>query len=550
MPNKLKRQGYSITDSAQNKRTTIIPVSNTGQTERSEELKPASTRTFQNNRQTTPEKKASLAEIANNSIFSGLSQFNKNLTSTLDFLLPTEFLGDYDFVSKVADYYSDQNDMYREKREDSVSDRSKFVQQGSELVSDTAAALPGATLALMTGGGSAAAQGGTAALTAASGAAQSGGMLANAANTVQSMMKNPMYWSSVGQTLGNNYQKTKENGASELQAIGSAFTSSLLNGAIEAGGGIETLPGVLKGGAGPATVWARSALTEGLEEPVQSTVSGLTEKLFFDRDKPFFSLTDSGAVINPGRMGQEFVTGTAVGGILGTGQLAGSRLYPSDPDVLAQRGDYSGYARELQEMIDRKKTAELMAEYKKHIENTPLTETPAAGTAKTHEFKNQTEYSQWLASAGAQDSELDTLEKYNAAKYNNASEYQLLSGYGRAVEKGDISPLVGFREYKQTGQLIQESVVGTRTPTGVQIESFAPHFIDRVIGQTSTSHAGMRCGAPVEYIVDALENPMSMDPIINMESGDIRQRIYGANASVVISLRDKRLISANPTGGH
>lgn len=118
------------------------------------------------------------------------------------------------------------------------------------------------------------------------------------------------------------------------------------------------------------------------------------------------------------------------------------------------------------------------------------------------------------------------------------------------MEKGDISPLVEFEEYEQTNQLIQESVVGTLTATGVEIESFAPHFIDRVIGQTSTTHSNMRCGVSAEDIVDALENPISMDPICNMEDGDIRQRIYGANASVVISLRDKKLISANPTGGH
>ncbi len=42
----------------------------------------------------------------------------------------------------------------------------------------------------------------------------------------------------------------------------------------------------------------------------------------------------------------------------------------NDPDVLAQRGDYSGYIRELQEIIDRQKVDELLAEYEKHVANT------------------------------------------------------------------------------------------------------------------------------------------------------------------------------------
>ena len=154
-----------------------------------------------------------------------------------------------------------------------------------------------------------------------------------------------------------------------------------------------------------------------------------------------------------------------------------------------------------------------------------------------------------MEAIGAEGSELDTLEKYNEAKYNSTSEYQLLSGYGKAVEKGDISPLVGYKEYSQTDQLLKESVIGTVTPTGVKVESFATHFIDRVIGQTSTTHHGMRCGVPAEDVVDALENPLSVGPVRRMKDGDLRQKYYGANASVVVSIRDKKVIQTNPQGG-
>ena len=68
-------------------------------------------------------------------------------------------------------------------------------------------------------------------------------------------------------------------------------------------------------------------------------------------------------------------------------------------------------------------------------------------------------------------------------------------------------PLVGFKQYEQTSADIQSRIVGTTTFTGVQIESFATHFIDRVIGQTSTPHPGMRRGVSIEDVLDALLHP-------------------------------------------
>ena len=199
-----------------------------------------------------------------NAVYSGLNQFNKGLAATADFLLPTEFLGKYDVVSNVNNYYSKQSDKYDNALKESTSDRGKVLQTGAKLLADTVSAAPNAILALMSGGTSAAAQGTTSALTAASSAAQSGGMLSTVAGAAKSLVKNPLYWSSAAQSLGTNYETAKGKGASKLAAMGSAYTSSLLNAAVETGGGMETLPGVLKNGsAGPATAWAKSALTEG-----------------------------------------------------------------------------------------------------------------------------------------------------------------------------------------------------------------------------------------------------------------------------------------------
>ena len=160
----------------------------------------------------------------------------------------------------------------------------------------------------------------------------------------------------------------------------------------------------------------------------------------------------------------------------------------------------------------------------------------------------QQEHTKWLKSIGAENSDLKTLDKYYESKYDNSPAYQLLTGYNRAVEKGDISPLVGLEVYQQTAHEIQYRIVGQMTSTGVQIDGFATHFIDRIIGQTSTPHAGMRCGVSIDDALDALQNPVKVAAIRVMPDGDTRQTFIGAKANVAISVRDRRLIQTNPNG--
>ena len=152
----------------------------------------------------------------------------------------------------------------------------------------------------------------------------------------------------------------------------------------------------------------------------------------------------------------------------------------------------------------------------------------------------------WLKSIGAENTSLNTLDKYYDAKYNDSPEYQLLTGYDKAVTKGDISPLVGFDLYRKTSADIQLGIVGQKTSTGVEIQSFCTHFIDRIIGQTSESHAGMRCGVSVSDALDALQNPVKLGSVRTYPDGDIRQTFTGSKAKVTISIRDQRLIQTNP----
>lgn len=157
-------------------------------------------------------------------------------------------------------------------------------------------------------------------------------------------------------------------------------------------------------------------------------------------------------------------------------------------------------------------------------------------------------YQKWSKEIGVNES-IQTLAKYYDVKYTDSPRYELLQGYARAVDKGDISPLVGFEQYENTSREIQDRLVGATTSTGITIESFATHFVDRVIGQTSTPHTGMRCGVPVDDALDALTNPVRVGEVRKMEDGDIRQTLYGRKSSITMSIRDKRLIQTNPWKG-
>ena len=71
-------------------------------------------------------------------------------------------------------------------------------------------------------------------------------------------------------------------------------------------------------------------------------------------------------------------------------------------------------------------------------------------------------------------------------------------------------------------------------------------FVDRTIGQCADPHKGMRQGTPVDNSLDALLNPIDISDFQYMPDGDIRKTYYGKKADVTISVRDKKLIQANP----
>lgn len=193
-----------------------------------------------------------------------------------------------------------------------------------EIGTSTVAALPQAIMAAMSMGGSAGAQ---LATDGARGAATLPGIVGNAktsAVTAQQMAramgKDPNFWLTFSRVAGQNYQDAKADGASDWEANAFAMANGLVNAATEVSGGIQTLPGELRGGENALKSWIKSAAEEGQEEVVQGVLERALQNLTYNKGNKVFSTKDEGAVLNPVTGAKEFGLGAAVGGILGGGQ--------------------------------------------------------------------------------------------------------------------------------------------------------------------------------------------------------------------------------------
>ena len=149
---------------------------------------------------------------------------------------------------------------------------------------------------------------------------------------------------------------------------------------------------------------------------------------------------------------------------------------------------------------------------------------------------------------------IETLAKYYDVKYNDANRFHLLNGYVTAVKGKEISPLVGFDFFEQNAQSLNQQLIGISNGCNIEIRGFTPHFVARVIGQTSTPHDGMRLGTKPEHIIDSLIHPIEISEPYFRETKDINGKKYldkrviitGEKCQLVFSLTKQVLITAIP----
>lgn len=197
----------------------------------------------------------------------------------------------------------------------------KAAQWLEDMGAATVAAVPQAVAAILTGGASTAA---TAEQLAAR-AAASQGLTGTISRAMQAMGKDPNFRLAFAQVAGPGYEQAKADGADDLRASLYAIGNGLLNAAVEAGGGIQTLPNELKGGTSAWRAWVDSMLDEGKEEAVQGVIERAMQNTVYGKGNPLVGV-GKGAVLDPAAAAEEFAGGAVVGGLLGGGQIGAQRL--------------------------------------------------------------------------------------------------------------------------------------------------------------------------------------------------------------------------------
>lgn len=227
-----------------------------------------------------------------------------------------------------------------EKYAANIAAGGKAAEIADTMGTATVAAVPQAISAFMSGGMSLGGQGLEALATAAQ---ASPAILGSVRQIAMNYAKNPQYWTSFLQTMGNSYEQAKEDGASEIQASLYAITNGLGNAAIEVGGGLETLPEELQQGPMTFKRWLKAAHEEGGEEVWQGIVERGLQNLVYGKKNPIASLSDEDAALNPITMGKDYAGGFAVGGILGGGQAVAANAV----NTAAQKADLERTYREV-----------------------------------------------------------------------------------------------------------------------------------------------------------------------------------------------------------
>ena len=159
--------------------------------------------------------------------------------------------------------------------------------------------------------------------------------------------------------------------------------------------------------------------------------------------------------------------------------------------------------------------------------------------------RDQTQYVNYIHSIGAQ-SAPKLASAYRHLEELDPKAHKILSGYEKAVKKGDISPLIGYDQYKNIAQRVENTIVGGITQDGRKIKGYKSHFIDRVIGQVADPHPGKRESVPVSDALDALHHPDSVGEVRTRKSGEKSIVYTGKRCAVTINPDTGYLIQVNP----
>ncbi|MCL1797452.1 MAG: hypothetical protein FWG24_03985 [Eggerthellaceae bacterium] len=134
-------------------------------------------------------------------------------------------------------------------------------------------------------------------------------------------------------------------------------------------------------------------------------------------------------------------------------------------------------------------------------------------------------------------SEFSTIKNSGGVDWEELKhKYALKSHYDLAINKGDLSPLVGFSLYIKMDTAIKEKLHGLTTTNGITVTGHSYHFIDRIFGSIEQKRSGVSVESARRTILDGKD----------FKKFEKSTKINGKDNTVSINHITGNLIQVNP----
>lgn len=128
------------------------------------------------------------------------------------------------------------------------------------------------------------------------------------------------------------------------------------------------------------------------------------------------------------------------------------------------------------------------------------------------------------------------LKEYHERVHLNRLEKDLKRHYDSAIEKGELSPLVNYKEYSFVNNRIRSELHGITTDNGLVINSHSKHFVNRIFGSVEQKRSGVKIEDIYETLINPIEIKKRKDSVV----------LVGKNNKVSINPKTGNLVQTNP----
>ena len=126
----------------------------------------------------------------------------------------------------------------------------------------------------------------------------------------------------------------------------------------------------------------------------------------------------------------------------------------------------------------------------------------------------------------------------------------MVKGYAGIVQKGEISPLVGYNNFKEYHKKLEKKLTGLKFNNGLEVKGISYHFTSRAIGthdwaNLSNSKETMKRLNHKHVPTDDIEKCLSSGSVIKKRSNSMLLELEGL-CGVTYNPITNTLIQCNP----